>query len=142
MGANPMVILCGLAFYDDPEEIENREFTNGTVEHLIGLDHDVKNLKHLFHTRLNYRYYPPFDQYPKLKWSKKELLNLLEVQAKEFNDNLYHPDVNPNGFDGLICAVSAHGINQSVLTSDYGLIEKKTVYRTFTDNYPLSRQFP
>merc|ERR1712228_1141398 len=63
-------------------------------------------------------------------------------RAKEFNENLYDPVANENGFDGLICAVSAHGINRSILTSDYGLVEKKTVYRKFTDKFVESRQFP
>ena len=136
--SNPMVIACSLEFYQAPK---NAEF-KGYVDNLLGAKHDTLNLFELFYERMNYQFFPMVDVHPKTLWTKTELLDFIEKQAKLFASNLFDPINNINGFDGLICAISAHGIDQSILTSDYGLIKKKAIYRAFSDPYPAVRDLP
>merc|ERR1712228_509109 len=53
--SNPMVIVCGISLYADPKKIKKREFTDGTVENLLGLENDVFHLDTLFRQRLQYQ---------------------------------------------------------------------------------------
>jgi len=138
--SNPMVVSLALQSYD--EDVVNPEFTNGYVEDLDGVKHDILNLTHLFHDCLRYECYPVFDEYPKLRWSKHDLVNFINVSAEIFAANLYDPVTNKQGFDGLFFSISSHGVNQSILTSDYGLVKKKDIYRAFTDKYPAARLLP
>ncbi len=51
-------------------------------------------------------------------------------------------DFDPNKYDGLIVAISCHGLNSNICTSDYKLIEKAAIHRIFTSEYPKVREVP
>eukprot|EP01084_Bolivina_argentea_P273816 466534_1 len=131
---NPMVLLIAIQYYDQ-------------INDLDGLEHDIKNLSELF-SKLNYECLPQTaesvlkNDIIKLHWTKQQLLVLLKATAKDFANNLHEPNTNPYGYDGLICVISSHGYNQQIITSDNKKIGKKKIHRIFSEQYPLSRDFP
>ena len=135
---NPMVVAVSLEFYQRPKTYE----FDGRVDNLFGTKLDTVHLFELFHRRLNYEFFPMHDAQPKVEWSKAELMALITEQAERFAANLYDSKANKAGYDGLICCISGHGIDQQVITSDYGLLKKKTIYRAFSDPYPKARLLP
>merc|ERR1712204_148273 len=98
----------------------------------------------LLRDRLDYTVCPAMGNVDaiKVRWSKAEFIALIDAKAKEFANNLYDADTNKNGFDALFVSISSHGIDQQIITSDYGMVSKKDIYRKFTDSFPASRQLP
>eukprot|EP01084_Bolivina_argentea_P297116 511802_1 len=140
---NPMVILIGIGDYD--EECENAEIEQFVTD-LDGVDIDINNLLNLFRDTLNYQIYPQYDEYPNVYWKQQDLINFLEKQAEIFGYNVItntqNQCENKLNFDGLIIAISCHGLNNQLLTSDMKLIEKNALHRVFSSYYPASREVP
>eukprot|EP01084_Bolivina_argentea_P089570 161600_1 len=95
--SNPMVITLGIGSYNNNDNVIN----DLDVEYNdIPVDKDVNNLKMLF-DELNYETYPQYaqllnnDNYMKIKWTEKELMDLLTEKAQYFESNI-------NKYDGLI----------------------------------------
>jgi len=139
----PMVITVAIGDYD--EEISNEDFDYEPLENLTpGIQNDIVNLNKLLHDRLDYTVCPVMGSVDaiKVRWTRAEFMALIDAKAKEFANNLYDADANKNGFDALFVSISSHGIDQQIITSDYGMVSKKDIYRRFTDSYPASRQLP
>ena len=74
----------------------------------------------------------------KLSWTKNEVMNFVEkeVAAKFF-------DQRGNArFDGLILAISSHGLHDSIITSDYKVIQRTDIHRCISERYPQIRVIP
>eukprot|EP01083_Nonionella_stella_P080430 221072_1 len=62
-------------------------------------------------------------------WTETEIVDLLNGKAKQLNDET-------DRFDALIVAVSCHGMDNNICTSDYKLIDKVYIHRVFSAHYP------
>ena len=133
---NPLVLCIAIGKYD--HMVDGKE-VNGYFPNLDAIDNDIKNLVTLFGMDLNYRIIPNYDinQQIKTEWTKKEILNLFQDTAEDL-DKL----VKNNEHDGLIVAISCHGIQDHIITSDYKLINKDTIHRIFSVDYPSLRDIP
>ena len=141
-----MVIPISIGFYDKDPKPKDREF-NGNVSDLDGVRSDIQHCIDLFGPKgLNYHIYPYYfhqnkDSY-KAHWTKFEILSFLQDCANELEDNL--KDNEHIQYDGLIVAISCHGITKGkecIITSDYKLISKEEIHRTF-GRYPTTRKIP
>merc|ERR1712129_568240 len=141
--SKPMVVTVAIGEYD--EHISNEDFVYEPLNDLTpGIQNDIVNLNNLLHDRLDYTVFPVMASVEgiKVRWTKAEFIALIDAKAKEFANNLYDADANKNGFDALFVSISSHGIDQQIITSDYGMVSKKDIYRRFADSYPASRQLP
>eukprot|EP01084_Bolivina_argentea_P082670 149671_1 len=138
----PLVVIIGIGDYetDKNKQIDNDitgDFTSFPVEK------DVYNLRELF-TFLGYpsdTILPTEDDkhYNNKYWNEQELIKFLEKAGKEL------VSVNKDGeliYDALICAVSSHGIENHIITSDYNKVHKTAVHRIFSVKYRKSREIP
>eukprot|EP01084_Bolivina_argentea_P065278 118988_1 len=139
---NPMVLLFAIGEYDKdiPDDVD-------FVVNDLNVDIDVKNMSLLFNDKLNYETYPTYKQYPKLHWTKNELIDYLKKFANIFAKNVIsisndNASNNNNGYDSLILVVSGHGIDNHIITSDYQLIHQDVFHRMFSSYYPCSREVP
>eukprot|EP01083_Nonionella_stella_P081927 225971_1 len=121
---NPMIITIAIGIYD--HEHSPNAPVNGILPDLHGIEVDVRHLFELFGHRLNYTFFPNYDlKNIKVRWSKKEIINLLHEKAIELSQNL---DV----FDGLVVILTGHGLDECIATSDYHTIDKKHIHRLFS----------
>ncbi len=140
---NPMIISLAIGEY--PEDPPAPEF-EGYVPHLHSVDLDIINSLQLFQTKLNYKCFPEYNNpdRPKIEWNKQELMDFLNERAEALAKNVFDPN-NPkrDGWDGLICTISCHGMNNNIITSDYGLVSKDKIHRIFSaPSYAVSREIP
>eukprot|EP01084_Bolivina_argentea_P077495 140559_1 len=127
---NPMVIMIGISFYDN--KVKSPEFT-GFVNDLDGIEVDIKNAVELFNNRLNYKIFPHYSNNSQMKqlWRKKEIIDLLNAKSKELSTNINNNNRKKN-YDGLLVIFSSHGIDNNIITSDYGLIPQHEIHRIFS----------
>ena len=98
---------------------------------------DVESLRD-FSTFLNYKFLPESDS--KLRWTQNEVMRFLEEDvateftAKDEDGNLK--------YDGLLVAVSGHGIQNRIITSDMKRIEKTAMHRCISNKHPEIRHLP
>ena len=133
---NPMVINIAIAGYEHhPKAPELKGF----VPDLDGLEHDLRNSVRLFGEKLQYDCFPQYElEHPKMMWTKSELEQFLEERAAALEQSL-QPE-SPNKYDGLICVISGHGMDQQIITSDYKLVTKLAIHRCFSkQGHALSR---
>eukprot|EP01083_Nonionella_stella_P145885 458123_1 len=129
---NAMVIFIGIAEYEyEPSHPE----VDGYCANLDGIDVDEQNVSHFFGTALNYNIVSKQMQ-SKCAWTLKELRTFLEENAEELHSNV------GTIYDGLVVILSAHGIKDYVVTSDYKKIAKTEIHRIFTVNKPQNRTIP
>ena len=133
---NPLVIAIAIGKYD--QNNENPEI-NGIVQNLVSIDNDIKNIVKIFGMKLNYEINPNYDinKPIKTRWTKNEIFELLKQQANYLNKS-----VKSNKYDSLIVIISSHGIKDHIITSDYGKINKDTIHRIFSVDYPSLRDIP
>eukprot|EP01084_Bolivina_argentea_P233266 392938_1 len=140
---NPMIIALGIADY---EENPTKPQIDGYFPDLNGLEIDIYNIRNLFQDILNYDVFPRFKGFPKLQWTRKEFMNLLETQATILDKNVAIFDENQNKtggiYDGLVVFISCHGIKDYIATSDYIKVNKTAIHRLFTNNRPNIRKIP
>eukprot|EP01084_Bolivina_argentea_P094502 169890_1 len=140
--SNPMVISLAIGHYHD--EPSDAEF-DGYVDDLNGVDRDIVNLKSLFYSELNYQMFPEYkDKFIKIEWTKKQIMDLLKEKSDLLAANIYdaQDETKQNGYDGLIFAVSSHGLKSNIITSDYKFISKKNIHRMFSVGHPRARLIP
>eukprot|EP01084_Bolivina_argentea_P268075 455232_1 len=137
---NPMCLLLGVGNYD--ESVPEAEF-EGYVDDLE-VDIDIHNLSNLFKNKLNYHVLPKYKQFPKLFWTRDEIIQFLQQKAEHFANNVISNKENKakQNYDGLIAVISGHGIEDQLITSDYKLITKNVIHRIFSSYYPASREVP
>ena len=127
-----MVIAIAIGKYDC-------DSIDAQFQNLDSIDNDIKNIVRLFGVTLNYRIIPNYSINEQIKtyWSKQEIFELLKKQAKYLNKS-----VQNNKHDSVIVIISCHGIQDHIVTSDYKLINKDTIYRIFSVDYPSLRNIP
>ena len=134
---NPMVICIGIGFYDREIRTKDKEYKGYADDLDSGIRKDIDNAISLFVNVFKYDIFPrmyenqDIDNY-KAFWEKKELIKFLE--ARSF-------DLDQLSYDGLIVLISCHGIDEKILTSDYGLISKTDIHRIFSKS-GKSRDIP
>ena len=99
---------------------------------------DIDNLSELFGPgKLNYDVYPKGDGLFMTHWKEQEFFNMLQERARALNE-----EIEREGFDGLVVAISGHGMNNKICTSDYQLVDKVAIHRIFSAQYPELRDIP
>eukprot|EP01084_Bolivina_argentea_P034912 64677_1 len=136
-----MVVLLAIGDYDSYPDDPDKQLLDVHLSNL-DIEQDIVNLYKLFGPEnLNYTIYPKYEnlnEFVKTHWTQKELIDLLTSNAKELNAKMSTDD----SYDCLIVAISCHGMNRNICTSDYKCVEKLAVHRLFTTQYPSSRQIP
>eukprot|EP01083_Nonionella_stella_P119784 358360_1 len=127
---NAMVILIAIGEYDvNPDDPDPELAALGGLNNLKGIDKDIQNLHRLFGpNRLNYTIYPKYMNVTgslKVHWTQTEIVQLLNEKATYLESHL-------DEFDGLIVVISGHGMNGFICTSDWKMIEKLAIHRTFS----------
>lgn len=89
---------------------------------------------------LNYEVYPNGTKFHfnKTHWTEEQLIGLLEDKAKYVSEQI-EQGVN---IDGMVIAISGHGMHSAICTSDYQLIDKVAIHRIFSAKYPNLRGIP
>lgn len=125
--SNPMVIIYGIGAYENNPT--NPEF-DGIVSDLDAVEWDIRNTAALFGEYFNYTVFPHYDlsQGVKQLWKKQEILIELQKKSTELAENIK----TGKRYDSLVVVFSGHGINNCVLTSDYGMITKDQIHRIFS----------
>eukprot|EP01084_Bolivina_argentea_P259599 438073_1 len=121
---NPLIVSLAIGVYDEePSEPE----IDGYLADLNGIEVDIKNIASMFKEGLNYTLCPDYNQQKGIKqyWTKQEIIDLLKEQSL----NLVN---NQNVYDSLVVMMSAHGIDDCILSSDYKKIPKHDIHRLFT----------
>eukprot|EP01084_Bolivina_argentea_P005685 10726_1 len=140
---NALVIVIGIADYEEDDNKIDIPEINGTLPDLDGIDRDIKHMVHLFHDQLNYDIYPSTyleaikneKGNPKQHWTEKELKDFL-------TDRAHYLERNIEIYDGLIVIVSGHGIRGNICTSDLKKFSKLAIHRIFSSAHPKSRNIP
>merc|ERR1712087_480196 len=139
---NPMVIVLGQAYYSKDKSGKEYE---GFIRDLDGIDVDVRNMVTFFRS-LNYQIFPKETsykslKYPRCRWTKQELIDLLTRKAKDLEASIKKG--GPNAFDAVFLTMSAHGIKGSIITRDHKLLSKEEIHRMFSSQgNVLSRGIP
>eukprot|EP01084_Bolivina_argentea_P207406 353867_1 len=140
--ANPMVLSICIGYYH--ENVDNPDI-NAYLTDLDALEQDYKNLKILC-KKLNYDIYPKHLQ---LEWTQDEIIKFIEEHTQKFvanidtlKDSTIKPNKRVNGYDGIIMILSGHGYHNSIITSDYQLVNKTSIHRLLSTNYPQVREVP
>ena len=122
---NGLVASIAIGNYD------NADYINLPVET------DIENLKN-FSKFLNYNFLPKSGK--KLRWTQAEVMQFLENDvANEFTER----DADGNlKYDGLVVAVSGHGLQNRIVTSDMRTIEKTAMHRCISNKYSEIRHLP
>eukprot|EP01083_Nonionella_stella_P066452 175010_1 len=130
--SNGLVVIIVIGEYD--KEAVNADF-DGYLESLpIGID--AQHLSQLFGL-LNYKIIP--NDCTKLRWKEAELVQYLRT---EIGNELFDDASGELKYDGLIVCISAHGIKDNIITSDYRTIEKTVIHRIISIKYPKAREIP
>ena len=134
---NPLVIAIAIGKYHkiptDPD-VADCVFNN-----LDAIENDIKNINALFGVTLNYKIFPKYDADKKIRthWNKKQIMDLLHKKAKYLDKS-----VEDNKHDALVVVISCHGIPDHIVTSDYKKINKDTIHRIFSVDFPSLRHIP
>eukprot|EP01084_Bolivina_argentea_P316864 549339_1 len=122
---NPMVIFFGIEFYE--EEPQNPAI-DGYCKTLDAVDVDYDYVSK-FCKQFNYDLHP---KNMKLEWTEQEIIRKLKKYAQIIG--------NPwSSYDSILLITSSHGLQDSIITSDYKLISTTAIHRLFTLNYPSTR---
>ena len=135
---NPLIISIAIGKYDKvPTDSEIRG--DGMFPNLIGIENDIKNIYKLFRRSLRYKIFPKYNIKTEIKtcWTKQEIIDLLKKSGKYLDEN-----VKNGKHDGLVVVVSSHGIQDHIVTSDYKKINKDTIHRIFSVDFPSLRHIP
>eukprot|EP01084_Bolivina_argentea_P214481 364095_1 len=136
---NAMVINLAIGVYEEEPTEPDIELQNCVLSNLE-IDKDLENLNALFGpNNLNYTVYPKYTQ---IEWTQKQIIDLLQEKAKALHNNLCTDSDKQHKFDGLFVAISCHGFNNKIITSDLKLIDNHAIHRIFSTNFPESRKIP
>eukprot|EP01084_Bolivina_argentea_P062856 114896_1 len=87
----PLVILFSIGKYmQNPREPD----IEGKLKPLHGIQFDIEKMVDLFHHKLGYEIHPKnvFNKNVKIEWTKQEIKDLLEKEAKYLNNNILKYD--------------------------------------------------
>ena len=130
MMKNGMIISIGIGGYG-PRPL-NTEAPGLLTNLSVGTD--VNNLRQ-FAEYLNFPFLTVND---KLSWSKAEVMTFLDEAIEH---NFFDEQGKPR-HDGLIVAISSHGFGNSVISSDYEMINRTEIHRSISEKYPQIRVIP
>ena len=124
----PMVISIGIGYYDKNMPKRNKEYKGYADDLDAGVRRDIDNSINVFGNTFKYDVFPQEYEGQNVNnyrayWLKKDLIQFLERKAM---------DLDSLSYDGLIALISCHGIDEHILTSDYGLIPKTKIHRIFS----------
>eukprot|EP01084_Bolivina_argentea_P093945 168915_1 len=119
---NALVVLIGIGIYDD--EADKPEIDGYLRDLDGGISVDIATAIELFRDTFNYKVHSNHkNRIEKLEWNRDELLEFLTRMSA---------DLDSVSYDGLIVLISAHGIHQHILTSDYKKVGKTDIHRIFS----------
>ena len=125
-----MIVSIGIGQYGPkPRDAEaTGHFSN------LPVGADVENMRKL----ADYLHYPFIIEEGKLSWTKDEVMAFIEdkVCAQFFDEN------GLAKYDGLIVAISSHGMHDCIISSDYKMINRTDIHRCISDKYPQIRVIP
>ena len=128
-----MVIFITIGEYDHHPQNPDQQLRNTVLEDLA-IERDTENLSKLFGPDyLNYHITQQSEH--KLHWTQDEVVKLLQNAAEKLNKNI-------NDYDGLFVAISSHGWQNHICTSDYKMIQHAAIHRLFSYPYPAIRDIP
>eukprot|EP01083_Nonionella_stella_P069754 186152_1 len=129
--SNGLVVIMVIGEYD--HNVEDADF-DGYLQSLP-IQNDTRHLTELFRL-LNYKIIP--QNMDKLHWTEDEVARFLitDIGNELFDD---HGELK---YDGLVVCISAHGLKDNIITSDYRTIEKTVIHRIISMKYPKSREIP
>ena len=125
-----MIISIGIGEYG-PRPLDAEApgyFTN------LPVGTDVENLRNLS----DYLHYPFMTVNDKLSWNKDEVMEFLDKIIREY----FLDEGGVPRYDGLIVAISSHGVGNNIVSSDYKLINRTDIHRSISDKYPQIRVIP
>ena len=133
---NPMIISINIGVYT---ENTTNPGIGGYCPDLDGIDNDYKHMKTLC-DKLNYELYPAQEKY---HWTQDEIIAFLTKSAAKLEQNIsINNELNQNNYDALLAVISCHGLNNSIITSDYQLITKQSIHSIFSWKHPRARSIP
>eukprot|EP01084_Bolivina_argentea_P094360 169629_1 len=122
-----MVILIAIGVYDDESDDPDPILRNCDLADL-DVENDITNLREVFGCQgFKYTIFPQKTDF-EIEWKKQDIIELLNEKAKQFH-------VESNDYDSLIVAISGHGYDNNICTSDYKLINKVEIEHIFTNEY-------
>ena len=126
---NGLIVSIPIGHYDNSENSEvNGYFTN------LAVDRDARNMKNLSDF-LNYKFMTIDD---KLRWTESEIMDFMKNKVgEEFFDEKGSPK-----YDGLIVSFSGHGVRNHIVSSDGKVIDRTSIHRCISNQFPKIRQFP
>ena len=126
---NGLIVSIPIGIYDNSKNSEvNGYFTNLPVER------DAKNMKNLSDF-LNYQF---MAMEGKLRWTENEIMDFMKNKVgEEFFDEKGSPK-----YDGLIVSFSGHGVRNHIVSSDGKVIDRTSIHRCISNQFPKIRQFP
>eukprot|EP01084_Bolivina_argentea_P138642 244045_1 len=140
---NPLCIFFAIGDYEEnPSSPDINAYCRD-----LNVDIDITNLLSLFRDTLKYDVVPNYsNDIPKVYWTQKDVIKLLQKQSEIFAKNVISNESNnaenKRNYDGLIIVASGHGLNNHLITSDMKLIDKNVVHRMFSSYYAQSREVP
>ena len=126
---NGLIVSIPIGIYDNSKNSEvNGYFTN------LAVDRDARNMKNLSDF-LNYKFMAIDD---KLRWTESEIMDFMKNKVgEEFFDETGTPK-----YDGLIVSFSGHGVRNHIVSSDGKVIDRTSIHRCISNQFPKIRQFP
>eukprot|EP01083_Nonionella_stella_P108323 314939_1 len=127
---NGLMVMITIGNYDD--SVDEADIDGYCSD--LPVDKDMDNFKELC-AFLNYALIP---NQIKLSWTEQEIVTYLKEDVVH---ELLDEDQKLR-YDGLIVCISAHGIENEIITSDYRTIEKDYLHRILSVNHPQIREIP
>eukprot|EP01084_Bolivina_argentea_P022240 41336_1 len=134
--SHPFVMIIGVTTY-------NKKKSKGW-KHLAGVEQDVKRMKDLFQHKLQFGHktdvyvLTDYDEYKNA--SKRDIIKFIKLCERTVDEQ----KVNKYRYDALICIVSGHGIQGSLVASDGKYVDiNKFLFNKFNaDNIELLANRP
>ena len=127
---NGLIVSIGIGKYGPRPQ--NAEFPGFCAN--LPVQADVENLR----TLSEFLYFPFLTMKGKLSWTRDEVFEFLETEitAKFFDDK------GEPRHDGLIVAISSHGVGNNIISSEYELINRTEIHRCISEKHPQIREIP
>ena len=130
---NGLAVVIAIGEYDDEDSISSNAELEDVALRDISVFKDVENLKGFFRF-LRWNLIP---KTTKFYWTEHQLFTLLKT---DITKELFEGEELK--YDGLIVLISAHGIENKIVSSDYRTIEKTAIHRIVSLQNPKIREIP
>ena len=130
--SNALAVIICIGDYD--EDQCNSPDVKDSILRDLPIDKDIENLTKLF----NELEYKIISKQKKTYWTQNDIMKLL---TNEIPQELFDNDKELK-YDGLIICVSCHGQKNSIVTSDFKLIDKTAFHRIISGNHAKIREIP